>query len=115
MDMDLNIIVLSGQLAAEPEVRVFGSGSRLVRLLVTIRSTEPRRRVDVIPVVLWDPDQAAIDSLLESRGREIWIAGAVQRRFWSSSDGKASRIEVVAHAIEVRARSAAESKDRLTG
>jgi single-stranded DNA-binding protein len=113
--MDLNIIVLSGQLAAEPEVRVFESGARLVRLLVTVRSTEPRRRVDVIPVVLWDPDEAAIDSLMDSRGRGIWIAGAVQRRFWSSAEGKASRIEVVAHAIEVRDESAEESHDRMTG
>lgn len=100
--MDLNIIVLSGRLAAEPEVRVFDSGATMVRLLVTVRSTAPRRRVDVVPVVLWDPDETTVDSLRDSRGSGIWIAGSVQRRFWSSSEGKVSRIEVTASAIEFR-------------
>lgn len=111
--MDLNIIVLSGWLAAEPEVRVFASGSRMVRLLVTVRTNAPRRRVDVIPVVLWDPGEATVASLADSRGKGMWVVGAVQRRFWSSSEGRASRIEVVAHAIEVRDATVEESQDQL--
>lgn len=113
--MDLNIIVLSGWLAAEPEVRVFASGPRLVRLLVTVRTTEPRRRVDVIPVVLWDPDEATVASLFDSRGNGVWIVGAAQRRFWSSAEGRTSRIEVVEHAIEVRDATVEESQDELAG
>ena len=53
--MDLNIIVLSGRITTEPEFRTFPSGACLARYLVTVRSTEPRRRVDVGPVSLWDP------------------------------------------------------------
>ena len=49
--MDLNLAVIAGTLAAPPEIRTFDSGSRLARYLVTIRSTEPRKRVDVVPVV----------------------------------------------------------------
>ena len=54
--MDLNVVVLAGRLAAQPEVRTFESGATLMRLLVTVRSAEPRTRLDVIPVVQWNPD-----------------------------------------------------------
>lgn len=99
--MDLNIVVLNGRLAAAPEVRQFESGSRLVRYLVTTRSEMPRRRVDVIPVTLWDPEDVPItdDAAV---GRSVWIAGSVQRRFWAAPDRR-SRLEVIAHHVEMKA------------
>ena len=95
--MDLNIVVLAGRLAATPEVRTFDNGSNLVRYLVTIRAEHPRRRVDVIPVVLWD---ALGQDLSLERGDRVWIAGAVQRRFWSDDHNRRSRIEIVARHIQ---------------
>ena len=99
--MEFNLVVISGRLAAPPEIRVFESGSRLVRYLVTVRSDEPRRRVDVIPVTLWDPPDEIIDAAPEP-GRGIWISGAVQRRFWDAQEGRRSRIEIVAHQVVLR-------------
>ena len=58
--MDLNLVVLAGRLAAPPELRAFESGATLIRYLVTVRSEEPRRRVDVVPVTLWNPPDRAI-------------------------------------------------------
>ena len=103
--MDLNIVVLSGQLAAEPELRTVTSGATLVRLLVTTRLAAPRRRVDVVPVTLWDPPDDIVTAGLQ-RGDCVWVVGAVQRRFWSADGAKQSRIEVVAHHVERRAGSA---------
>jgi len=97
--MDLNIVVISGRLAAAPEVRTFEGGATMVRYLVTSRLETPRRRIDVVPVVLWDADEKAIE--LE-RGDGFWIAGSVQRRFWSDDQSRRSRIEVVAHHVEKR-------------
>lgn len=99
--MDLNLIVLCGRLATEPELREFDSGSKLVRYLVTTRVDHPRKRVDVIPVVLWDPE----DELIEEPGRKgdrIWVCGAVQRRFWESPDGRRSRLEVIAEQVNLK-------------
>ena len=31
-----------------------------VRYLVTVKSAEPHRRLDVLPVTLWDPENARI-------------------------------------------------------
>jgi len=95
--MDLNLVVLAGRLAAAPEVRTFDNGSSLVRYLVTTRSERPRRRIDVVPVVLWDAAENGVD--LE-RGDRVWVAGAVQRRFWSDDHNRRSRVEVVAFHVQ---------------
>ena len=99
--MDFNVVALAGTLAAAPELREFDSGSRLLRLLVTVRTDEPRRRIDVLPVTLWDPPAALLAEELE-RGRRVWVCGAAQRRFWEAQEGRRNRIEIVAHQIMVR-------------
>jgi single-stranded DNA-binding protein len=101
MEMDLNLVVLCGRIATEPEIRIFESGTRLIRYLVTVRSEAPRRRVDVVPVTLWDPTDEEVDEPGE-RGRRIWICGSVQRRFWESPDGRRSRLEVIAEQVNLK-------------
>ena len=99
--MDLNLIVLCGRLATDPEIRVFDSGTRLVRYLITVRADHPRKRVDVIPVTLWDPS----DELVAEPGKKgdrMWVCGAVQRRYRESPDGRRSRIEVVAEQVTLK-------------
>lgn len=112
--VDLNLVVLAGRIAAEPEIRTFESGATLMRLLVTVRSEEPRHRLDVIPVVQWDPDPDDMpDGSL--RGRSVWIAGSVQRRFWSVDDGRHSRIEIVAHEVAIRDEDSSFTDKAATG
>jgi single-strand DNA-binding protein len=99
--MDMNLVVVAGKLAAPPELREFESGSRLLRSLVTVRSDSPRRRVDVLPVTLWDPesDHDVIDAPV---GKGVWVVGSIQRRFWSGPEGRRSRLEIVAHHMELK-------------
>jgi single-strand DNA-binding protein len=99
--MDLNLVVLCGRLAAPAELREFESGTRRLRLLVSVRTEQPSRRVDVIPVSLWDPDATLVESVSQPEVR-VWVAGAVQRRFWEGPDGRRSRLEVVAEQVTVR-------------
>jgi len=101
MKVDLNLLVLWGRLATDPELRVFDSGSRLMRYLVTTKTEHPRHRVDVIPVTLWDPDDELV-SAPGIKGQRIWICGAVQRRFWEGPEGRQSRVEVVAEQINLK-------------
>lgn len=98
--MDLNLVIICGRLASPGELREFESGTRLLRLLVTVRTEEPTRRIDVVPVTLWDPEEDLVEAVKE-RGIRIWAAGAVQRRFWDCSEGRRSRIEIVAHQVTV--------------
>jgi single-stranded DNA-binding protein len=97
--MDVNVVVISGRLAATPEVRSFESGARVIRYLVTTRSEAPGPRIDVVPVTLWDPDD---DLYAEAAvGQGVWIAGSVQRRFWAAAEERRSRLEVVAQSVEL--------------
>lgn len=100
---DLNMVVLAGRLAADPEVKTFESGARVTRLLVTVRADHPRRRVDVVPVTVWDSDDGVVvvDPGADCvRGERVVVSGTVQRRFWESgSDGRRSRLEVVASEV----------------
>ena len=99
--MDLNLVVLAGRLAAPPEIRQFESGTRLARYLVTVRSEEPTRRVDVVPVTLWDPADDLVDAD-PAPGTRVWVAGSIQRRFWSAEEGRRSRLELVADQVCLR-------------
>ncbi|NNC91338.1 MAG: single-stranded DNA-binding protein [Acidimicrobiia bacterium] len=99
--MDFNHVVLAGTLAVAPDLREFESGARLLRLLVTVHSAEPRRRVDVVPVTLWDPPATLLADKLE-RGRRVFVVGGVQRRFWAAQEGRRNRVEIVAHHVAAR-------------
>ena len=67
--------------------------------------TETRQRVDVIPVTLWDPPESLVD-VEPAVGSRLWVAGSVQRRFWSGADGRRSRLEVVADQVCLRGETA---------
>lgn len=111
--MDINLAILGGRLAAPGEHRAFASGAAYLRLLVTVRTAEPRRRVDVIPVTLWDPPEDLVRRSSEV-GSRIWVAAAVQRRFWAESEGRRSRLELTAHHVEFRDETI-ESESGLAG
>lgn len=101
--MDLNLVVLSGTLAVAPELHRFDSGKRRIDYLVTVQTMiDGRRRSDTINVKYWDPPARLVRKKL-IRGDRIWIAGTVQRKFWSALDGKRSQLEVVASQVVYRA------------
>lgn len=93
--MDMNLVVIGGSLVTDPEIRRFESGAYLARYLLTVRSEEPERRVDVVPVIRWEPSRWESD---RARGDRLWITGMVQRRF-SGDHGRSSRLEVVATSV----------------
>ena len=100
MQMDMNVVVLFGSLAVPPEVQTFESGSSLVRALITVRTNAPRRRVDVVPVTLWNP--CPDDPLLTAAaGTKVFAVCSVQRRFWTADQGRKSRLEIVARHLEL--------------
>jgi single-stranded DNA-binding protein len=76
-------------------------------LLVSVKVSEPRRRLDVIPVMWWDPPGGVIDHLPRQEDR-VWVSGSLQRRFWDGPEGRRSRVEVVAERVTFTWRAAAD-------
>lgn len=98
--MDLNIVVLCGRLATEPEHRVFDSDAHLLRYLVVTRSEYPRRRTDVLTVTHWNPSAELTDHP-GSKGDRIWVCGTVQKRYWVSDEARRSNLEIVAEQVKL--------------
>lgn len=97
---DLNLSVLCGRLATEPELSIHDSGSRTLKFLVTVGARHPRRRIDVVPVTLYDPPDELVDDLPGANTR-VWVTGAVQRRAQDGPEGRRTRIEIVADQVAV--------------
>ena len=105
MAADINLVAMRGSVAATPEVRVYDSGTRVLRLLVAVSTESPTRRIDVIPVLHWDPTDALIEGLTQASTNDppprVWVVGSVQRRSLDGPNGRHSRIEVVSTALVV--------------
>ena len=97
---DLNLAVLCGRLTTEPDLSIHDSGSRTLTLLVTVSARHPRRRIDVVPVTLYDPPDELVDDLPGANTR-IWVTGVVQRRSQDGPEGRRTRIEIVADQVAV--------------
>lgn len=98
--MDINLAVLCGRLATAPEVRVYDTGSRCMQFLVTVAVERPRRRIDVVPVTLWDPPTHLVEDPPDQNAR-VWVTGVVQRRTHDGPEGRSNRIEVMADQVTV--------------
>jgi single-stranded DNA-binding protein len=95
--MDLNMVVICGRVVGPPEIEVYESGACRMVLLVAVRSSHPRTRIDVVPVTWWDPPGDRRTDW--EAGTRVWIAGSIQRRFSAAADGRRSRLEVIAIAV----------------
>jgi single-strand DNA-binding protein len=96
--MDRNLVVLSGRLSAPLEILDRDGGEQVGRLLMAVRSEAPTTRLDLVPVIWWNPADPQFDRM-GPVGSRVEITGAVQRRFWEGPGGRRSRLEVVAREV----------------
>lgn len=90
--MAINLVVIRGECAAPPEVRVLESGRRLASIAVRVRADGVR--TSSVPVTVWEP-AAWIEDLPE--GAEVVVVGGVRRRFFRTAAGGAgTRVDVEA-------------------
>jgi single-stranded DNA-binding protein len=97
---DFNLVLICGRVASAPDLRHYDSGARRLRMLVTVRSEHPRRRIDVLPVTVWDPEDHLVDPGLPV-GSRVMVAGVVQRSFWDGPEGSRSRLQVLGRHVAV--------------
>lgn len=92
----MNLVVLQGRLTA-PVTADTRAGRRLGRLTLAVRAGASPRRIDAVPVRLWEPSD---DLLATPVGSTLLVVGSLHRRFWASSEGRQSRLDVVAERVE---------------
>ena len=96
---DLNTVTLRGSLAAPIELETYPTGAVRARLLVTIRTSDPVRRVDVLPVTVWEPVNHPGLDLDAPLGATVNVTATIRRNFWAAEDSRRSRLELVADTI----------------
>ncbi len=90
-----NEAIIVGLLASAPDHHTYQAGASSATLLVTVRF---EGRGDVLPVTVWQPDQAVLGA---KRGTRVTVNGQIHRRFWVDKEGRHSRVEMVATSVEV--------------
>ena len=100
----MNRIMLIGNLAADPELRITQSGIACCtfRLAVQRRhaNADGTREADFLPIVTWRQTAEACKKYL-AKGRKAAVEGSVQIRSYTAQDGtKRTITEVIADNVE---------------
>jgi single-strand DNA-binding protein len=101
--VDLNKVMLIGNLTRDPELRYTPAGQAVVSFgLATNRrwtdqqSGEKKEQAEFHNIVAWGKLAEAMNQLLK-KGRKTYVEGRLQTRTWEGQDGaKKNRTEVVA-------------------
>lgn len=111
----MNIVALVGNLATDPECRTV-SGERKVCTFRLAVSRTNGQEADFFTVVAWERNAEVCESYL-SIGRRIAITGRLHHSTWEVESGvegeaakRRSRVEVVAHRIDLLGAPKRESK-----
>jgi single-strand DNA-binding protein len=102
--MDLNLVAITGRLAADPELHSTGNGTDVTTLRIAVgrmkRQGEQRAGADFVDVVVWG-EQAKHAGRYLAKGRRVAIKGRLQQRTWTTPEGgKRSRLQVVADQVQ---------------
>lgn len=97
-----NEVILVGRVTVEPAVRELPSGDHLVTWRISITrppaDQRPNQPADPITCVSFHPSMEAATRDWRI-GDVVQVSGALRRRFWRSSNGSSSVIEIEATAV----------------
>lgn len=93
----MNVVILIGNLAADPEVRETNNGKSVANLRVAVN--KGKDEADFFDVVAWEKQAENVGKYL-SKGSKIGVEGRLQTREWENNEGEKRRsVEVVAFRI----------------
>ena len=95
----MNVTVLVGNLATDPELR-HTSGGRAVCTFRLAVSRPGGSEADFFTVVAWER-QAEVCKEYLTIGRRVAVEGRLHHSTWEVEDGKRSKVEVIAHRVEM--------------
>jgi len=100
----MNLVVLKGTLSSEPIERTLPSGTTVMDWNIRIESDG---RTQNVPVQ-WSEPSRKVQAFDE--GDEVFVLGAVQRRFFQAGGSLASRTDVLGGVVATRRQKVALSK-----
>jgi single-strand DNA-binding protein len=104
--VNLNKVLLVGNLTKDPELRYTPQGSAVVTLRLAVNRTfkdksgQAQRDTCFVNVVVWGQMAEVCNQYLQ-KGRQVFVEGRLQSRSWQNNEGKTrSVIEVVASRVQ---------------
>lgn len=96
----MNLVILSGRLGQDPEIKYTGSGKAVANFNLAVNSGSGDKKTTTwFPVVAWGPLAETAGQNL-SKGSFITITGRLQVREWTNKDNqKIKTTEVVANSF----------------
>ena len=87
----MNIVILSGRLVRDPEIRYTQTGKAVASFTLAVnrrfsRNTNQEQTADFIPIIVWDK-LAEICSKYLFKGSQVLIEGRMQIRNYDAQDG----------------------------
>lgn len=97
----MNNVVLSGRLAADPEVKYTQTGKAVAAFNLAVNEGYgDKQKTQFIPIVAWEKIAETIGNNL-NKGRRVLIEGRLQVRTYDTNDGQKRRVtEVIVKSIE---------------
>jgi len=95
----MNMVILTGNLASDVELREFGEEKRLATFRLAVDRNGKSDDADFFRIAAWDR-QAQLCADYLAKGRKIGVEGRLRYRTWEDEGQKRSMVEVVAHRIE---------------
>lgn len=103
---DLNRVILTGRLTADPELKYTSSGRALLRLDIAVNrrwinpdSGQPEEEVTFVPVLVWGKQAENCGTYLR-KGRQVAVDGRLRIRSFTTQNGDRRRAtEVVAQSV----------------
>jgi single-strand DNA-binding protein len=95
----MNIVALVGNLATDPELRTTPGGKAVCTFRLAV-SRAGGSEADFFTIVAWER-QAEVCKEYLAIGRRIAVSGRLHHSSWDTEDGRRSRVEVIAHNVEM--------------
>lgn len=95
----MNVVVLLGNLAADPELRQTANGRAVCSFRLAV-SRPGGEGADFFTVVAWER-QAEVCAEYLAKGRRVAVEGRLHHSTWDVEDGKRSKVEVIAHRVKL--------------
>lgn len=97
--MDMNLVILTGRLTRDPEIRYTANGKAVAKFSIASNG-KSKDQVEYTDVVVWDKAGEACNTFL-SKGSQVAVNGRKQTRSYEGKDGNKHRAtEVVASNVQ---------------
>lgn len=90
----VNKVIILGNLGADPEVRAFQNGGKVVNLRVACSESwkdkttgEKKEKTEWVSVAIFSEGLAGVAERFLRKGSKVYLEGALQTRKWQDKDG----------------------------